>query len=305
MSLFWSRHDTWEPQGGQRKPWRDLQPGDLLALERRIWRVREVHPIPVIDWDEHDREYYDSHCRLHDGISIRLKANKAASEEEWELRPLGLAAIPASGGEIRHFGVRPYASGGHGAYVLSPHYPVCADCGEPWPCGELDIVAEIEKQAMHVERLEKILPGCCWCCNEPVTHRQKVVRFEGDNILLPGREPTVFHMRAKCIDGARRYERLWVPAGERRTWRLQCPGLLTQHVDGDECSELGLCPGNVYHRRVHGHIYCRYEYGPSGQRTTFRGYTGYGPRCLRCTDAVARGEDEVPYERPSPPGALL
>lgn len=294
MSLHWGRNGIrgWEPQGGQQKPWKDLAPGDLIEMDRQAWRVREVRPVPVTDWDEDDREHW------------KRTPRKTGSAEEWPRRPLYLILIPADGGKRHHVRVRPWANWGQDAYVLPEHYPVCKDCGELYPCRELEISAEVARQAGKMAKLEKIIPGCCWACGEPVTHRQKAIRFDGDNLLLPGREPAVFHLRSKCRDGAMRYEKLWIPAGEGRRWRFQCPGRLLQHVDGDECSELGLCPGAVHHPHTDSHVYFRYEYdGP--RRTMFREYAGYGLPCLRCTDAMARGENETPYKEEQPPGALL
>ena len=33
MSLFWSRGLGWRPQGGRSCDWKDLQRGDLIALD--------------------------------------------------------------------------------------------------------------------------------------------------------------------------------------------------------------------------------------------------------------------------------
>lgn len=295
VSLSWNRHIGWEPQGGQRKPWCDLAPGDLIELRREVWRVLEVRPVPTVDWDEDDREHWE----------IDRDGWKISDEEQWPRRPLAVVFVPPGGGQSVHKRIRPWATH-RDAYVLPEHYPVCRDCGQLYPCRELDIAAAVERESAALEKLEKILPGCCWCCKEPVSRRQKAICFDGENLLLPGREAPVFHLRAACLDGARRYERRWVPAVSGRQWRLQCPGTLILHVDGDECTELAGCAGpDAYHRDNHSHVYFRYEYEAGGRRTMFRGYAGFGSRCLRCTDAVARGEDEVPYREPPPPGALL
>ena len=74
MTLYWSRYSGWEPQGGQRKAWRDLEPGDLIELRRKIWRVAEVRLTPVIDLDEHDRGQSEQ----------ERKAYKLGSEEDWQ-----------------------------------------------------------------------------------------------------------------------------------------------------------------------------------------------------------------------------
>lgn len=58
MSLFWGRDSNlWTPNGGRHVPWPDLATGDLIASGRKPWRVIEVRPVPVVDWDEQDRRY--------------------------------------------------------------------------------------------------------------------------------------------------------------------------------------------------------------------------------------------------------
>lgn len=284
MSLFWSRYNTWEPQGGHSKPWKDLERGDLIEADRRAWRVIEVRPVPVVDWDEHDRDYYDHLTRQRRNPQFVPLGRAVPAEEDWESRPVYLILVPADGGKRHHLRVRPYSGLGRDAWVLSSHYPVCKDCGELWPCHEVEIIREVDEQAAKLAKLEKILPGCCWSCNEPVTHRQKVIRFDGDNLLLPGAPSPVFHLRGKggCYSGAMRYEKRWIEAEEGRRWRLQCPGKQIRHVDGDECSEDPFCPGKVSHNTFTCHSYGKL---PDGSVQSI-----WGPdfRCLRCEDAIER-----------------
>jgi hypothetical protein len=282
MSTFWGRGfdaDLWRPEGGEYREWRGLHPGDLFATYRAVWRVREVRPVPVIDWDEHDRENYGMHARF-----------RPVSEEEWPLRPVYLIVVPANGGKRVHKRMRPYVR--RQAWVLHPHYPVCRDCGEPWPCRELEITREVRKESAEVERLAAILPGCCWGCAEPVTHRQKSVRFDGENLLLPGGPDVVFHLRVKsagalyCLSAAVGYEEKWVAAAPGRRWRLSCPGNVVRHLDGQECSELTDCPGpDARHR---GNIMLhRFTGTPDGQVVPVLG--SGAEDCRRCLDAVDAG----------------
>lgn len=62
------------------------------------------------------------------------------------------------------------------------------------------------------------LPGCCMCCNEPVTQRQKSVLFEGPNLRYPGLgdDTAVFHTRSACMWDARGYDEAWAKAAEGR-----------------------------------------------------------------------------------------
>lgn len=299
MSLFWGRGLGWRPQGGGERDWKDLAPGDLIALDRRVWRVAEVRPVPVADWDDDDRGYWERMGRQRRNPKfVPLTSDGPASEEAWDRRPLYLILVPSEGGKRHHMRIRPYATI-WGAWVLSPHYPVCKDCGEPWPCRELDITREVSREAAEMERLEKILPGCCWACGEPVTHRQASIRFDGENLLLPGAPSPVFHLRRKghCLSGAFSYEKRWVAAGEGRRWRLQCPGKLTRHVDGDECTGDPYCPGgNASHNTFTCHSYGRL---PDG---SVQSVYGPGFRCLRCEDALERGGMAL---GDPPDGALL
>lgn len=297
MSVFWGRNgDMWEPQGGEHKEWRDLQPGDLIVSGRKVWAVREARLVPVIDWDEADRERYEAE---RDRAARAAQAGRPfppdgrlnpGSEEEWAGRPLYLILVPASGGKRAHVKVRPYRA--FRVYVLHPHYPVCRECGEPWPCPELDIKREVDRQSAELARLEKVMPGCCWCCGEPVTSRHKSVVFEGENLLLPGGAAVVFHLRRRsaggvsCLSAAIGYEEKWVPAEGGRRWRLSCPGNVVRHLDGQECSELGYCPGpGAWHRgNVTSH---RFTGTAEGEVIPVPG--SGAEHCLRCQDAVAAG----------------
>lgn len=269
MSLFWGRHgDCWEPEGGERREWRDLLPGDLLQNGRQVWRVHEVRPVPVADWEDPDREAYDSWNR-----------RSGAAGEEWPARPLYLVVSPGRGGKKRHVRARPYNGLRRSAYVLHPHYPVCTECGEPWPCPEIGITREVRKQTAEVERLASILPGCCWSCGEPVTGRHSSIVFEGENLLLPGAPAPVFHLRVKegCRGAAISYEDRWVTAGEGRTWRLQCSGKLTEHVDGPACDR-DACPGpRSRHAERATHVLTQ-------GGTVLR----WAKDCARCADAAER-----------------
>jgi hypothetical protein len=270
MSLYWGRRgDSWEPEGGERREWRDLQPGDLIVLRREVWAVREVRLVPVIDWDEQDRDCY------------QRRSEGGASEEDWRYRPVYLVIVPAKGGKRRHVKVRPWVNFGLMTYALHPHYPVCVECGEPWPCPEIGITREVRKNSAEMERLASILPGCCWSCGGPVTARQKSIAFEGENLLLPGAPAPVFHLRTGkpyCSSAAVDYDKKWVAAGPGRHPRLYCPGKLIVHVDGRECTEDPFCPGRVSHPSFLDH----------------RGWLEELRRCLRCMDACAQRGITVP-----------
>ena len=100
MSTFWGRNgnaELWLPEGGEYREWRELIPGDLFATYRAVWRVCEVRPVPVIDWDEHDRKYFGTH-----------NPSRPVGEGDWPLRPVYLIVVPADGGKRVHKKFRPY-----------------------------------------------------------------------------------------------------------------------------------------------------------------------------------------------------
>ena len=71
------------------------------------------------------------------------------------------------------------------------------------------------------------LPGCCNCCHEPVTNRQKAVLFEGPNLRYAelAEDTAVYHTRASCRWDARGYDEAWARAVPERTQKF--PGWVT------------------------------------------------------------------------------
>ena len=71
------------------------------------------------------------------------------------------------------------------------------------------------------------LPGCCNCCHEPVTNRQKSVLFEGPNLRYPqlDADTAVFHTRKSCQWDARSYDECWAMAVPGRVQKF--PGWYT------------------------------------------------------------------------------
>jgi hypothetical protein len=189
---------------------------------------------------------------------------------------------PAEGGPRRPLRFRPYAFLRQAAYVIPAHHPVCAVCGELYPCKHLEIDEAATGALAELADLESVLPGCCWHCREPISGRQKFISFPGDNLLLPGGPPPAFHLRAGkpwCSSAARLYERRWVEADPARLPRLQCPGRLTRHVDGHECTAGARCPGAAADH-------------PSQSNHTAN--AAYARDCGRCAAAVARRGATLP-----------
>lgn len=168
--------------------------GSLIAHDFAVYRVLEVADRPIDLWEPGDREY--------------VEAFKPAFRARHE--PYMVVLAPVAGGKGRHY----YAGGRrHTRWRVYPseHYPVCAKCQEPAPCRD-EVAGEAAKSASKM--LERYLTtGVCPNCQEPITHRQKSVRYD-ENTRFPGGPPVTFHVgRRDCRHAAEKYaESLTQPA---------------------------------------------------------------------------------------------
>lgn len=219
--------------------------GQIIARahERVALRVTDVRDIHRANWDLQT-----------------LAAWRAAGEPPWETwtgRERGIHGRPAADPKAKERGFVLFPWGYGEQYVLlTDPYPVCVECGLVWPCWCHETNQEATKASAELDRLAAIKPGECWACGEYIRPRQQRIVFEGDNLLLPGAPPPVFHTAAlrvgrtwtTCFDEARAYERRWIAAaapGEHRPYRVACPGLLRTHLaaaSGAECT-YDCCPG--------------------------------------------------------------
>lgn len=94
-----------------------LEPGDRITYRRKVWRV-----LNVTRW-----ESGNGHTLTldHDGHTMSV-------EVAWTFRS---GYGPSKGERVE--------------LLTSPHYPVCGDCGQPWPCQttdeSFDAVREVER----------------------------------------------------------------------------------------------------------------------------------------------------------------
>jgi hypothetical protein len=142
---------------------------------------------------------------------------------------------------------------------------VCVDCRLLWPCPCDDRNKTTAAAMAEVDRLAAVLPGCCWACGEPVTARHRSIKFDGDNLLLPGGGTVAFHTSHSrkatrgqgdrtCRSEAEKYEERWVAAQPGRRVRLRCEGVEFRHYgDVAECTEGDRCPGSWATHRSHAH----------------------------------------------------
>jgi hypothetical protein len=244
----------WRPVGAALTPRYTAKtiptPGTVIAwLEtRQAWRVRQIDPIHQANWDPNT-------------VTVWEKAG-SPDPATWPGRERRLMVEPArnpaaNGKDRRGLRLAPWWHGEQWVPLMDP-YPTCIECGGLWTCACYDRNLEADAAMRELERLGKILPGCCWACNEPVTGRHHSIVFDGENLLLPGGGDVVFHTShsrkpqtpdnrhaGTCRQQAEAYEARWVVADapETRAVRLRCSGTLFLHFGYRECTTGLLCPG--------------------------------------------------------------
>lgn len=203
-------------------------PGTLIAHNRTLWRVTAIHERHPANWEPttETRMGYDLDKRdwfrsqpprknLHPALAALIAWD--GQPETWPNRPRGVEVQPAAGGQRRHlrWPHRDWASW----YIVDEHHPVCASCGELYPCREMDAAKQAAREMRRVDELMSVAPGHCWHCQEPITRRQQAREFPGENLLLPGAPPPSFHTRRSggCWDAAYQYEKRWREADPSRT----------------------------------------------------------------------------------------
>lgn len=215
--------------------------GQLIAYrDRRAWRVVEVTDREPANWHEETTRVW------------RLAGEPDPST--WSGQERVILAEPArgaaaDGSDRRGLPLFPWAHDTQW-WPLPDPYPACVDCGRLWPCPCDNRNREAAEALAELERLGRILPGCCWACGEPVSSRHHSVVFDGENLLLPGAGPVVFHTSRnrkagsrRCRSVAEQYERRWLEAAPGRLARLTCPGSMWRHPGYAECTVGDLCPG--------------------------------------------------------------
>lgn len=224
----------WQPD--QRRDYscpRDLLPGQIAVIERKPFRILEVREREFVDWDQDDQDTW----------------NRAGRPDpaNWPRRPMTIAARhePEQAAAPEHFVMQATEQ----VYILPEHYSVCRSCGELPPCRHNELEEAIAREQRRMEKTLAILPGCCHACNQPITSRQRHIRFPGPNLMRPdfGDDSAAFHLRQDCRARAAEYDRHWAQHTGRQKL-LYCPGRVTVHFNGKlECTEGHVCPGDVEH----------------------------------------------------------
>lgn len=262
----------WRPLKAQYLFHRRPAAGNTLAISHGVFEVLAVDNLNPGNWSDEDHTSWEAFGRPEweswDGGPYRL-----------DLRHIG-GVDPLPGRNDDRCGITVHQTGGslppYVEWAVYPdgRWPRCSCCDEPMPCRAELADQQVAHGLAALEVNEKKLPGGCWVCSEPITHRQESVVYAGDNLDLPGGPIVRFHTRQKCRWAAERYEERWLAAGEGRRRILtfeQCPGTLLTHQDGtQECfGGLDTCIGPDHaHRRLtacymqsHG---CGHGCGPEG-----------------------------------------
>lgn len=248
---------------------------------REAWRVVKINDVHPAQWDEQTVTAWEKRDR--------------PDQETWEGREVRIGCEPARNPapnrkDRRGMLIFPWAFQEQWWPLYEP-WPECVECAQVWPCPCKDRNDEATRAMADLDRLAAILPGCCWACAKPITGRQHLIEFPGENLLLPGADPVVFHTAgshhsrggAPCRTAAERYEQRWIAADPTRRVRLVCDGTEFRHFDSYECSAGEWCPGsNATHRNA---TYCSTAYGiqlPDGTAMWVR-------PSLRCDSKGCRG----------------
>lgn len=230
--------------GGSNRP----EEGDVVAIERAAWKViryTDAAPTP----EERERAAtagpWADRYRPYELLLQRLHGPAHDAEDD---RHVVSVCVPGDS----YPGIPVYPHG---------RVPLCSCCGHPWPCRIADEQATAEAALKRAEKAMRVMPGCCPACNEPITTRQRSIRFGGPNLLNPLAEGPTYHTRGRCWHAASRYEQLWVaaePGRPRSLLTLQCEGTLIVHGDGTaEChgAKDSDCPSIYARHRCMGVCY--------------------------------------------------
>jgi hypothetical protein len=218
----------------------ELEPGTLVIYERKPYRVQTCDLDNPLNWPDSTRE--------------RWTDDAMPDPATWHRRPftLSLRHEPQPESDL----VWLSAIAGYQWWKLPEHYAVCRLCGQLPPCTHIHTEAVMQVESKKMDLVMAIMPGCCHACREPVTTRQKTIRFEGANLMRPDLPDgsAIFHLREACHHAAVRYDARWAAAEPLRRRRLYCEGRRRNHYDGTaDCTEGAQCPGKVGHRSEEWH----------------------------------------------------
>lgn len=185
-----------------------LAPGILVVYDRQPWRVVEVAERPLDLWGAKYEERFAADVKAWERWGNGDKPERAT----WRSRPVAVVLVPD--GEPTAKPLHLIGPAHHSWQVLPEHYAICKACGELPPCSHELAEREADAQMARTEVLMEIPAGHCLGCGEPITHRQKAVRFPGPNLWRPDLGDTArFHARQECSAAVDQYRQQWEAKG--------------------------------------------------------------------------------------------
>lgn len=215
----WMRH---HPAARRHANADDLETGDLVAWQRRAYRVIDVTERPTHDWPDAYERAYQRHLEI---------AYRPVERSAWNGRPYMVVIRREDRPKDKPIHLCGPLS--HTWTRLPEYYAVCRLCGELPPCHHELTEQEIAKQLMRSDELMDVAPGACLGCAEGITARQKTVAFPGPNLWRPdfGDGSARFHARQACEHWVRKYRKQWdaanpspAPAAEAELPFAEPPG---------------------------------------------------------------------------------
>lgn len=186
----------WLPGGVSRTSRQRPNEGDLIAFEFAAWRVMHVNDAIPDDEDEKRIGMYRADVRArYMPYRMTLRRERGPKHERENSR--------------QEIAFRISSANYHGWDVYeSERIPLCSCCMDPWPCRMLAAEDQAERSAQVMsERMDRIMPGACYGCGEPITPRQGSMVMPEENIDIPGMPPPRFHTRQSCWPERDAYER--------------------------------------------------------------------------------------------------
>lgn len=196
------------------------------------WHVNIVQPLPKAEW-----------------TAAELAAWRDAGRPvDWPHRPARLHLTSLPDGPQTSVVIRPHGYRYREWQVVhDTHRPLCAGCGQPFPCRHLQHeIATARAERARAEQVAILAAGRCWACREDITERQKWTSYPGRHLDVAGGPAPRFHTgRAACRHGAAEYEKRWAGRhpGRRTVQHVSCTGWLRTHVDGSQDCTSPSCPG--------------------------------------------------------------
>lgn len=191
--------------GGERRPYtgnygqenRRPAVGEVVAYGWAAWEVMHVSDaVSTAEEDEKLRGYTPEFRASHRPYRVTLRRRhgpKSPRENN-----LGDTTLRVPAGSFYRWDK--YRSG---------RVPLCSCCGDPWPCRANLAEQAAAESARRVDELgRRAEVGACFGCGEPVTTRQRVIRYpDAENVRVLLAAAPVFHERRSCRPHVVEYER--------------------------------------------------------------------------------------------------